>query len=107
MKYRGIDPNNINEVSQSVVAIYAGGDEKILISGSSTVFNTDVTGSFTGSFAGDGSQLNNVPIEALSANIIENAFQLDANGDLMPTDEQQFLSVFYDYDENFDIMPRL
>jgi len=58
MRYKGIHPNDINEVSQSVVSIYAGGEEKLTLSGSSANFSTSVSASqFSGSFIGDGSQL--------------------------------------------------
>lgn len=58
MRYKGIHPNDINEVSQSVVSIYAGGEEKLTLSGSSANFLTSVSASqFSGSFIGDGSQL--------------------------------------------------
>lgn len=106
MNYKGLIPNGINEISQSVVGIYAGGEEKAIISGSTTIFNTGVSGSFSGSFQGDGSQLTGLGT-VVNGDVLESAFEEDENLDLMPTDQETFISVFYDYDENFDIMPRL
>jgi len=61
MRYKGIHPNDINEVSQSVVSIYAGGEEKLTLSGSSANFSTSVSASqFSGSFTGDGSGLTGI-----------------------------------------------
>lgn len=106
MNYKGLIPNGINEVSQSVVGIYAGGEEKATISGSTTIFNTGVSGSFSGSFQGDGSGLSNISA-SIQGNFLESAFEEDENLDLMPTDQVSFLSVFYELDENQDLMPRI
>lgn len=106
MNYKGLIPNGINEVSQSVVGIYAGGEEKATISGSTTIFNTGVSGSFSGSFQGDGSQLTGLGT-VVNGDILESAFEEDENLDLMPTDQVSFLSVFYELDENQDLMPRI
>ena len=78
MKYGGKNPNGINQVSQSLLSIDVQGVEQLNISTSSVDINTSLnvegaitassyTGSFSGSFKGDGSQLHNIPPEALTS----------------------------------------
>jgi hypothetical protein len=83
MRYKGIHPNDINEVSQSVVSIYAGGEEKLTLSGSSANFSTSVSASqFSGSFIGDGSQLTGLGADSP---FTQTASYYSANTDLKVT----------------------
>ena len=74
MEYGGKNPNGINQVSQSLLSIDVQGVEQVNISTSSVDINTslyvenNVTASnISGSFIGDGSELFNIPPEALTA----------------------------------------
>ena len=76
MKYEGKTPNGINQVSQSLLSIDVQGVEQINISTSSVDINTSlnvendvIASSFSGSFRGDGSELNNIPTSALTGDI--------------------------------------
>lgn len=73
MEYGGKNPNGINQVSQSLLSIDVQGVEQINISTSSVDINTslyvenNITASnISGSFVGDGSELFNIPPEALT-----------------------------------------
>jgi len=81
--------------------------------------SADITGSLTvtenlttnntasaGYFVGDGGGLTNISVQNLSSAILENAFDEDTNGDLMPSTSNNVLSVFYELDDNLDLMPR-
>jgi hypothetical protein len=48
---------------------------------------------------------NNVTATIVGADL-DTFFEEDGNGDLMPSTSNQGVSVFYDLDENNDIMPR-
>ena len=88
MKYGGKNPNGINQVSQSLLSIDVQGIEQINISTASVDINTSLniegaitassyTGSFSGSFKGDGSQLLNIPPEALTSDAQSKIFDGD------------------------------
>jgi len=71
MEYGGKNPNGINQVSQSLLSIDVQGVEQATISTSSVDINTSLNvdnsvtaSSFSGSFRGDGSELNNIPTSA-------------------------------------------
>ena len=73
MEYGGKNPNGINQVSQSLLSIDVQGVEQINISTSSVDINTSLNlegwitaSSYSGSFVGDGSELINIPPEALT-----------------------------------------
>lgn len=82
--------------------------KKLITSGSDARLNSLVTdGPITGSaFSGDGSGLTNLSVSNLGSAILENAFDEDTNGDLMPSNNNSILSVFYELDDNSDLMPR-
>ena len=76
MKYGGKNPNGINQVSQSLLSIDVQGVEQLNISTASVDINTSLNveggitaSSYTGSFRGDGSDLNNIPTTALTGDI--------------------------------------
>ena len=76
MEYGGKNPNGINQVSQSLLSIDVQGVEQATISTSSIDINTSLNvdnsvtaSSFSGSFRGDGSELNNIPTTALTGDI--------------------------------------
>ena len=73
MEYGGKNPNGINQVSQSLLSIDVQGVEQINISTSSVDISTSLNveggitaSSYSGSFVGDGSELINIPPEALT-----------------------------------------
>src|SRR6056300_1428480 len=73
MEYGGKNPNGINQVSQSLLSIDVQGVEQVNISTSSVDINTslyvenNITASnISGSYTGDGSELFNIPPEALT-----------------------------------------
>src|SRR5210317_1678707 len=80
MKFTGIDPNGINQISQSLLSIDVNGVEQMTISTSSVGVNTSLdvdntvtarefTGSFSGSIQGDGSGLTNIPVSSLDGDV--------------------------------------
>jgi len=111
--------NNVVSSSYSITASFAlnaGGGTGVgfpfsgsaEITGSLTV-TEDITANNTASaahFVGDGGGLTNISVQNLSSAILENAFDEDDDGDLMPSTSNNILSVFYELDDNLDLMPR-
>ena len=93
MKYAGKNPNGINQVSQSLLSVDVNGVQQLTVSTASLDINTKLSvtngvlassytgsafsgskfvgsqfsGSFSGSFSGDGSNLTKIPFEGLTA----------------------------------------
>lgn len=70
MSYKGIDPNGINQISQSLLSVDVNGVRQATISTESVdiINNLNVEGSVSASqFTGSGVGLYDIPTEALSA----------------------------------------
>lgn len=87
MSYKGIDPNGINQISQSLVSLYVNGERQIDISTENVdiINDLNVQGSVSASiFSGSGEELFNIPPTALTTDAQNQIFSGSATASISP-----------------------